>query len=396
MKPLDGVRVLDLGTFIAGPYCATIFAEFGAEVIKIEPPKEGDSLRRFGTATECGDTLVWLSESRNKKCITLDLKSPRGIGIFKELVRKSDVVIENFRSGVMEKLELSYEELSAINPKIVMVRISAYGQTGPYREKPGFARVAHAFAGLSYLSGEPGRQPVTPGSSSLADYGSGLYGAIGALLALRVSEKTGKGQCIDIGLYESIFRLLDEIVPAYEKSGFVRERMGADTVNVAPHSHYPTADGKWVAIACSNDKIFMRLAQAMNQPELAEKDRFGTTKARTSAVEEINKIVSSWTSSLSALEVVAACDAASVPASLLNSIADIFADPQYQARQNIIKVPSRAGNISVPNVVPRLSETPGEIHWLGESLGKHTEEIMKEIIGLDSEAVDQLRKDNVI
>ena len=270
MQALDGVRVLDLGTYIAGPFCATVLGEFGADIIKVERPGSGDHLRRFGTETDCGDTLVWLSESRNKRSVTLDLGTPKGRELLRELIAEVDVVIENFRPGVLERWGLDYETMKELNPRVILVRVSAYGQTGPNRDLPGFARIAHAFSGLAYLAGEPDGPPVTPGSTSLADYVTGLYGVVGVLLALRAREATGTGQCVDLALYETIFRMLDELAPAYQQFGFVRERMGADTVNVLPHSHYRTSDGRWIAIACSNDDMFARLARAMERPELAD------------------------------------------------------------------------------------------------------------------------------
>ena len=396
MSALDGLRVLDLGTFIAGPYCATLLGEFGAEVIKIEPPDGGDSLRQFGTSTGCGDTLVWLSESRNKKCVTLNLRTPRGVELLKQMVAGCDVVVENFRPGVMEKWGLGWDQVRALNPRAVMVRISAYGQTGPYRDRPGFARVAHAFSGLAFLAGEPGRVPVVPGSTSLADYMSGLYGAFGAMAALQSRARTGEGQCVDLGLYESVFRVLDEIVPAFEKFGVIRERMGADTVNVCPHSHYRTRDGKWVAIACSNDKIFARLAEAMGRPDLASESRYGPKEKRLAARNEVNGIVADWAASLDCMDVLARCDAAGTPASLIYSIADIFADPQYKARENIRTVDSRIGPVSVPGVIPKLSATPGEIKWLGQGLGAHNAEILGGLLGLSGGELDDLRAQGVI
>ena len=401
MSALDKLRVLDLGTFIAGPYCATLLGEFGAEVIKIEPPEGGDSeggdsLRKFGTNTGCGDSLVWLSESRNKKCITLNLRTQRGIDLLKALIAKCDVVVENFRPRVMEKWGLGWDEVRILNPRAVMVRISAYGQTGPYRDRPGFARVAHAFSGLAFLAGEPGRVPVVPGSTSLADYMAGMYGALGAMVALRARERTGEGQCVDLGLYEPIFRVLDEIVPAFQQSGFIRERMGADTVNVCPHSHYRTRDGKWIAIACSNDRIFERLAKAMGRPELAGADRYGPKDKRLAARNEVNGIVADWVASLDCADALARCDEAGTPASLIYSIADIFADPQYRARENIRTVDSRIGPLAVPGIVPKLSATPGEIRWLGEGLGAHNEEILCGLLGLASEELEQLRTQGVI
>jgi crotonobetainyl-CoA:carnitine CoA-transferase CaiB-like acyl-CoA transferase len=396
MSALEGIRVLDLGTFIAGPYCATILGEFGAEVIKVEPPDVGDSLRRLGTNTECGDTLVWLSESRNKKCITLNLKEERGRELLRQLAAKCDVIVENFRPGTLEKWGLGYEDLKALNPRAVLVRISAYGQDGPLRAQPGFARIAHAFSGLAYLSGEPGRLPVVPGSTSLADYMSGMYGAIGALVALRARDTTGEGQCVDLALYESVFRVLDEIVPAFQQHGLVRERMGADTVNVCPHSHYQTSDGKWIALACSNDRMFERLADAMGRPELASQTRYGDKEARLAARDDVNRIVSDWMSSLDHKTVLSRCAEFDVPASLIFSIADIFEDPQYRARGNIRTLDSRIGDLAVPDVVPRLSGTPGEIRWLGEGLGAQNEAIFQGLLGLDVGELKMLREQGVI
>ena len=396
MSALEGIRVLDLGTFIAGPYCATILGEFGAEVIKVEPPQVGDSLRRLGTDTECGDSLLWLTESRNKKCITLNLQEERGRQLLRQLAAKCDVIVENFRPGTLEKWGLGYDDLKAINPRAVLVRISAYGQDGPLRTQPGFARIAHAFSGLAYLAGEPGRMPVVPGSTSLADYMSGMYGAIGALVALRARETTGEGQCVDLALYESVFRVLDEIVPAYQQSGYVRERMGADAVNVCPHSHYQTADAKWVAIACSNDEMFKRFADAMGQPELALPTRFGRKELRLAARDEVNRIVSDWVSSLDHHEVLARCSKFGAPASLVYSIADIFDDPQYRARGNIKTVGSRIGALAVPEVVPRLSATPGEIRWLGEGLGAQNDDVFKDLLGLDREEIMALQRQGII
>jgi crotonobetainyl-CoA:carnitine CoA-transferase CaiB-like acyl-CoA transferase len=334
VSALKGIRVLDLGTFIAGPHCATILGEFGAEVIKVEPPKTGDSLRRLGTNTECGDTLVWLSEARNKKCVTLNLSTERGRDLLRQLAAKCDIVVENFRPGTLEKWGLGYDDLRKLNPGVILVRISAYGQDGPMRSQPGFARIAHAFSGLTYLAGEPGGIPVVPGSTSLADYMSGMYGAIGALVVLKARDTTGVGQCVDLALYESVFRVLDEIAPAYQKYGYVRERMGADTVNVCPHSHYQTSDGKWIAIACTSDQMFVRLAETMEQPELASAERFGAQQLRLAARDEVNKIVAAWVASFDCETVLARCADGGVPASLIFSIADIFEDPQYRARQH--------------------------------------------------------------
>ena len=396
MSALKGLRVLDLGTFIAGPFCATVLGEFGAEVIKVEPPGHGDSLRQFGTASECGDTLVWLSESRNKKCVTLNLRTARGVELLKQLAMKSDIIVENFRPGVLEKWGLGWEALHKINPRAVLVRISAYGQDGPYKDRPGFARVAHAFSGLAYLAGEPGRVPVVPGSTSLADYMSGIYGALGAVMAIHARERTGEGQCVDLALYEPIFRMLDEIAPAFQQHGFVRERMGPDTVNVCPHSHYRSHDGKWIAIACSSDTIFERLAKAMERPELAGEGMYGPKDRRLASRDEMNRIVGEWVASLQCADVLERCDRAGVPASLIYSIADIFEDPQFRARENIRTLDSRIGPLAVPDVVPRLSGTPGAIDWLGTGLGSHNGEVLGGLLGLEADEMKQLQVEGVI
>jgi crotonobetainyl-CoA:carnitine CoA-transferase CaiB-like acyl-CoA transferase len=395
--PLSDIRVLDVATFIAAPFCGTLLSDFGAEVIKIEQPKVGDSLRRFGTPTECGDTLVWLSEARNRESVTLDLRQVEGAALFRRLVEHADVVLENFRPGTMEKWGLGYDDLARINPKLVMLRVSAYGQTGPMRGEPGFARIAHAFSGLAYLSGEPGRPPVVPGSTSLADYMTGMYGAIGVMIALRHAEKTGQGQSIDIGLYESIFRVLDELAPAYAKFGYQRERMGADTVNVVPHSHYETRDGAWVALACSNDRMWERLTAAMARPELATDERYARTTARADRRAEVNGLVAQWVGSLDLASVLAACEGAQAPCSKLMSIADIFVDPQYAARENMMQVDDpRIGALTLPSPLPRLSKTPPEFRSTGPALGSSNLSVLSKLLGLDAAALDQLSARGII
>ena len=276
VQPLDGLKVIDVSSFLAGPFCSTQLAEFGADVVKLELPVIGDALRRFGTITPAGDSLPWLSECRNKKSATLDLRKPEGAELLKALVADADVLVENFQPGTLEKWGLGWDVLKEVNPRLIMVRISGYGQTGPYSSRPGFGRIGNAFGGLSYLAGYPDRPPVTPGSATIPDYLAGLYGALGVLLSIQALAKTGRGQVVDIGLYEPVFRILDEIAPSYHLNGYVRERMGPGTVNVVPHSHYPTKDGKWVAIACTSDKIFERLAVAMGVPEFGGRGKWGT------------------------------------------------------------------------------------------------------------------------
>ena len=396
--PLSGVRVLDVATFIAAPYCTAILGEFGAEVIKIEQPGSGDPFRRFGTATGRADsTLAWLSEGRNKKSVTLNLRDREGADLFRRLVAKSDVVCENFRPGTLEKWGVGWETLSALNPGLIMLRISGYGQTGPYKDRPGFARIAHAVGGLSNLAGMPGETPVTPGSTSLADYMSGLYGAVGVLLALRHRDRTGRGQYIDIGLYEAVFRMLDEMAPVYGRTGKVRDREGAGTANACPHGHFQTRDDRWVAIACTTDKMFGRLAAAMGKPELASAGRYGQQSRRLASRDEVDRLVGRWVGSMSLAEVMEICLAHEVPSGPLNTIADIFADPHFKARGNLVSIDDpEVGEVVVPAVIPRLSETPGRIAHLGPALGDANEDVLGNLLGLSADEIARLRDAKVI
>lgn len=396
-QPMAGVKVLDIATFLAAPFAGTILADFGATVLKIEHPKLGDPMRAFGTQTECGDTLAWLSEARNKQCMTLDLRHPEGAAVFRKLIAQSDVLLENFRPGTLEKWGLGPDLLREINPKLVVLRVSAYGQTGPKRGLPGFARVAHGFGGLSYLAGEPDGKPVVPGSTSLADYLSGIWGAVGVLMSLRVAERTGIGQDVDIGLYESVFRLLDEIAPAYARTGFVRERMGADVPTVVPHGHWQTSEGRWVAIACTSDKIFARLAIAMGAPELAGDDRWATLRQREAARAEVDDYVAAWTSNHDRAELMRLCEAEQVPCGPVYAINEIFEDPQYQARENIVRIKDdRVGELAIANVVPRLTDTPGQVKWLGPAPETHNQEVFCQLLGLSEAEMAALRDKAVI
>ncbi|MBK6661063.1 MAG: CoA transferase [Proteobacteria bacterium] len=397
LLPLAGVRVLDIATMLAAPFCAALLGDFGADVLKVEMPDGGDPFRRFGTMTESGASLNWLNDGRNKQSVTLDLRKARGVELFKRLVADCDILVENFRPGTLERWGLGPEVLTAIKPDLILVRISAYGQDGPYRDRPGYARIAHAYSGLAYLAGEADGPPVTPGSTSLADYISGLYAALGALLAYTVRQRDGIGQSVDVALYEGVLRMLDELAPAYARSGFVRERMGADTVNAVPHSHYQTRDGQWVALACSSDKMFARLAAVMQRPDLVAPDRFMYTAQRVAARAEVNGIVADWMAGLDRDEVMARCLAGEVPAGPVNSIADIFADPHIAARGSLLHVnDERVGEVVVPNVVPRLSATPGRLASLGPDLGQHNDAVYGERLGLDAETLARLREEGVI
>jgi succinyl-CoA:(S)-malate CoA-transferase subunit A len=375
-----------------------VLGEFGADVIKVEHPIGGDPMRRFGTATERPDaTLKWLSESRNKRSVTIDLLQPDGVQLFLKLLAKSDVLIENFRPGTMESWGLTWEAIHAANPKLVMLRVTGYGQTGPYRRRHGFAHIAQAFGGLNYLAGFPGETPVLPGTVPLGDYIASLFGAIGVLIALRQAEKTGYGQIVDVGIYEAVFRVLEEIAAAYGLHGKVREREGSGSFVACPHGHFRTKNDKWIAIACTTDKMFERLAVAMGRPELASAAMYGDQRKRLAARDEVNRIVTEWVGSHGRNEVLAICLREEVPVGKVNSIADIFADEHFQARGNLASVPVEGlGEVVVPGVIPRLSVTPGRITHLGPSLGDATEAVLGSLLGIEAGEIQRLRQQRVI
>ena len=397
-RPLDGVRVIDVGNFLAGPYAASIMGEFGAEVIKVEHPIGGDPMRRFGTPTDRPDaTLKWLSESRNKRSVTIDLLQPEGVQLFLKLVAKSDVLIENFRPGTMESWGLTWEALREANPRLVMLRVTGYGQTGPYRRRSGFSHIAQAFGGLNYLAGFPGETPVLPGTVPLGDYISSLFGAIGALIALRHAEETGEGQIIDVGIYEAIFRVLEEIAAAYGLHGKVREREGSGSFVACPHGHFRTRNDKWIAIACTTDKMFERLSVAMGRPELSAPDQYGDQRKRLAARDHINGIVTAWVASLDRTDVLEKCLAEEVPVGKVNSIADIFSDEHFEARGNLARIPvEELGEVVVPGVIPRLSATPGRITNLGPTLGDATTDVLHDLLGLHADEIARLRQHKTI
>ncbi len=396
--PLEGVRVLDIATFVAAPFASTIMSEFGAEVIKVENPQGGDPWRHYGTKTaRNGDTLAWMTESRNKTSVTLDLRTPEGVDILKQLVKVSDVMCENFRPGTLEKWGLGWDVLNAINPGLVLLRVSGYGQTGPYKQRPGFARIAQAFGGLTHLAGMPDGPPVTPGSTSLADYTSGLYGAVGIMMALKSRDQTGEGQVIDMALYESIFRFLDEMVPAYAKDGTVRQREGMGTKLACPHGHFQTGDDKWVSIACTSDRMFERLAKVMEQPELARPDMYQMTAQRIASRETVDGLVTEFTRSYRQSEVLQRCTDGDVPCGAINSVADIFEDPQFEARENLLRfVDPEAGEIVIPGVIPKLSKTPGRVKHVGPPIGNGIDSIYGDLLGMSASEIAALKEKGVI
>jgi crotonobetainyl-CoA:carnitine CoA-transferase CaiB-like acyl-CoA transferase len=387
-KALNGLRVLDLATFVAAPFCCTLLGEFGAEVIKVEQPERGDDLRRLGTPARPGLSYWWLVESRNKKSITCNLRDPAGQALVKRLAADTDVLAENFRPGTMERWGLGWDELRAVNRRLVMVRISAFGQTGPYRERPGFGRIAAAMGGLSYLSGYPDRPPVTPGTPTIPDYLAGAVAAFGALVALAHRQRSGEGQVVDVGLYEPMLRMLDELIPVHAATGYVRERLGSGTEYVVPHNHYRARDGRWLAIACTNDRMFERLATAMGRPELAAE--FPSMAARLERRADLDAIVQTWVGAADGRDVLAQLDGAEVPCGPVASARDLFEDPQIRARENIVTVPSPlGGSLAMVGIVPRLSASPGTVENTGPvAVGAHNEEIYCGRLGL---SLDDLR-----
>jgi len=397
VQALDGLVVLDCATFVAAPFCCTLLGEFGASVIKVEQPGVGDDLRRLGRRAASGQPDWWLVESRNKKSITCNLRAGEGQALLKRLAASADVLAENFRPGTMERWGLGWEDLRAVNRGLVMVRISAFGQTGPARERPGFGRIAAAVSGASYLSGHPDRPPVSPGTPTIPDYLAGAFGALGALIALRHRESTGEGQVVDVGLYEPMLRMLDELIPVYGATGYVRERIGSATEYVVPHNHYETRDRGWIAIACTNDRMFKRLAvKAMSQPALVSE--FATMAARLARRDEVDAAVARWVAALDATEALARLDAAEVPCSRVASVRDIFDDAQVHARGNILELASPLGGLlQMVGVVPRLSATPGEVRHAGPlEVGADNEEIYCGRLGLSREELAALAAKNVV
>jgi succinyl-CoA:(S)-malate CoA-transferase subunit B len=393
---LSGLTVLDLATFVAAPFCCTLLGEFGAEVIKVEQPGRGDDLRRLGTPAREGLSYWWLVESRNKKSITCNLRDPDGQALIKRLAAGADVLAENFRPGTMERWGLGWDELRDVNAGLVMVRISAFGQTGPYRERPGFGRIAAAMGGISYLSGYPDRPPVTPGTPTIPDYLAGALAAFGALAALEARRRTGEGQVVDVGLYEPMLRMLDELIPVYGATGYVRERIGSGTEYVVPHNHYRARDGRWLAIACTNDRMFERLASAMGRPDLARE--FSTMSLRLSRRVELDGIVQDWVGAADARDVLARLDAAEVPCGPVTSARDLFENPQVRARENIVEMANPLGGLlAMVGVVPRLTATPGHVDATGPvDVGAHNEEIYCGRLGLSRDEVQALARRGVI
>ncbi|WP_408606669.1 CaiB/BaiF CoA transferase family protein [Domibacillus epiphyticus] len=396
-KALEGLRVLEMGQLIAGPSASRLLAEFGAEVIKVESPETGDSIRTW-RVVENGTSLWWYVQSRNKKSITINLRESEGQELIRKLVKEVDILIENFRPGTMEKWGLGYEDLKAINPRLIMIRVSGYGQDGPYRDKAGFGSIGEAMGGLRYITGYPDRPPTRVGIS-IGDSLSALYAVIGALMAVyhRDTKGTGEGQVIDVALYESVFSLMESTLPEYDRAGMIRERTGSTLPGITPSNTYLCADEKYVVIGANGDAIFKRLMNAMGHPEAAEDPRFENNAKRSEHADYLDGLIEEWTKSMPFAEVMNYLDEAKVPAGPIYSIEDIVNDAHYQAREMIREVEvDGLGTLKMPGIVPKMSETPGEIEWAGPELGQHTSEILTEKIGLSEQQIKALREHGII
>jgi crotonobetainyl-CoA:carnitine CoA-transferase CaiB-like acyl-CoA transferase len=394
---LDGLGVLDLATFIAAPFCCTLLGELGAEVIKVEQPGRGDDLRRLGHKAGEGVSYMWLVEARNKKSITCNLREPEGQALIVRLAASADILAENFRPGTMEKWNLGPDALARVNPRLVMVRISAFGQTGPSRERPGFGRIAGAVSGISYISGYPDRPPVSPGTPTIPDYLAGVTGALGALAAIESRHRTGLGQVVDVALYEPMLRMLDEMIPVHGTLGKIRERIGSGTEYVVPHNHYRARDGSWIAVACTNDRMFERLTvDAMGQPGL--RAEFPSMDERIRRRDEVDARVQDWVGALDGAVVLARLDAAQVPCGRVNSVKDLFADEHMRVRENLVAVPGPDGRpLWMPGIVPKLSRTPGQVTGAGPTApGAHNEEIYCGRLGLTRDDLAALRGRGIV
>ena len=393
--PLDGIRILELGQLIAGPFASRMLAEFGADVIKIETPVTGDPLRKWRMLHE-GTSVWWAAQSRNKRSVTLNLRDPEGQDIARRLAAEADVVIENFRPGALEGWGLGWDTLHTLNPRLVMLRVSGYGQTGPYRDLPGFGVIGEAMGGLRHLSGEPGRTPVRVGVS-IGDSLAALHGVIGILLALRHRDQNGgEGQMVDVALYESVFNMMESLLPEYSVFGAVRQAAGSSLPGIAPSNAYRCRDGKFALIAGNGDSIFRRLMEVIERPDLGDDPALAQNDGRVANVERIDAAISAWTEQRSLDEVLAHLNEARIPAGKIYDVADIAADPHYRAREMIVDSSLADGTpVQVPGVLPKLNATPGTIRTLAPELGQHTDEVLA-TLGLDDAKRAALRERGII
>ena len=391
--PLAGIKVVELGTLIAGPYCARLLAEFGADVIKVETPGEGDPLRKWRKLHE-GNSLWWYAQARNKKSIAVNLKDAEGQEVVRRLVADADILVENFRPGALEKWGLGYEALSRDNPRLIMVRLSGFGQTGPNKDRPGFGAIGESMGGMRYITGYPDRAPVRVGIS-IGDSLAAMFGVIGALMAMHHREKSGRGQVVDVALYEAVFAMMESMLPEYGMGGFVRERSGAALPGIVPSNTYPCKDGKYVVIGANADSIFKRMMRAIGRPDLADDPTLASNDGRVRRTGELDRVIGEWTGRHGLDEVLAVLERAEVPSGRIYSIADIAADLHYQARGMIERHKLGGEELLLPGMVPKLSETPGSTRWIGPRLGEHTDQVLA-AAGYDPQAIAALRSRGVV
>ena len=396
-KPLEGIRVLDIGTLLAGPWGATLLGDFGAEVIKVEQPDTGDSLRGAPKDGEPGTPLNWLIDSRNKKSITLNLRSSKGQEILRELVAISDVLFENFTPGTLEKWGLAWEALQKVNPDLIMVRVSGYGQTGPYSDRPGYDRIALGFSGYMYPTGFPDRYPVRPAFAT-ADYNTATFGAYAAMLALYARDVNQEaGQLIDLALYEAPFRISSNLVASWNATGKNRERIGNRNPGFSPAGTFETSDSRYVQIAAGGDNVWQRLAKIIGGETLAEDVRYKTSRDRIKRSDELEQLIGDWIAERDFAEVERTLIEAGVPAGGILRASDIAEDPHYRARASLIEFDDPVnGKVAMPGVIPKLSHTPGEVKWTGPALGAHNHEIYEDLLKKTKTELEALQKEGIV
>ncbi|WP_299007502.1 CaiB/BaiF CoA-transferase family protein [uncultured Caulobacter sp.] len=394
--PLSGLRVIEMGSLIAGPFCGQVLGDFGAEVIKLEDPKVGDPMRQWGRSKPKGLSPWWPVIGRNKKSVTIDLRTEEGRDIARALIAKADVVVENFRPGTLEKWGMGYEALAKTNPGLIMARVSGFGQTGPYSKRAGYALVGEAMGGLRHITGEPDRPPARAGIS-IGDSLSGLNAALGVMMALHARQRTGKGQVVDAAIYESVLTVMENLITEYDLTGYIRERSGAVLPGIAPSNVYPTRSGELVLIGANQDTLFKRLCDLMGRPDLVEDPRYRDHAARGAHQAELDARIAAWTADQDIEDLLPKLEAAGLATGRIYRAPDMLDDPQFQARQSIVTVPHPVfGQVKMQNAFPRLTETPGAVRWPGPMLGEHTDAVLAELAGLDAEALADLRARSVI
>ena len=388
--PLAGVRVIEMGTLLAGPFCGQLLGDLGAEVIKIEAPGVGDPMRQWGREKQHGKSLWWPVVARNKKSVTVNLRTPEGQQLVRDLVAVSDVLLENFRPGTLERWNLGYDSLTAVNPRLVLTRVSGFGQTGPYSGRAGYGSIGEAMGGLRYVTGDPDRPPSRTGIS-IGDSLAATYACLGTLSALYERERSGRGQVVDSAIYEAVLAMMESLVTEWQVGGYQRERTGSILPNIAPSNVYPTRDGETILIGANQDTVFARLAAAMDRPELATDERYATHGARGVRQAELDDLIAAWTAGVDADPLLDLLEQHGVPAGRTYRPQDMLRDPQFLARGSIVQVPDpHHGTLAMQNVAPRLSRTPGSIRWTGPDLGEHTREVLGDLLGLDAAALDAL------